>query len=98
MALTGAKLHEVMAKLAEFETMSIGDLHSAGSSHDVAVRLLTREAKRRLEEIERDDLDELYSFRIQARERVWCVKHENIMLVLWWDPNHEVYAVRQRRR
>ena len=40
--------------------------------------------------IRQDDVDELMSFRLDSRGRVWCIQTGNIMRVLWWDPNHEV--------
>ena len=57
---------------------------------------LSAEAKQRLRDIKLDDIDTLWSFRMSGAGRFWCLKHENIYSLLWWDPNHEVYPVSKR--
>ena len=59
-------------------------------SHLIRLDRLIPKARKRLREIKEDDLDELMSFRISSKERVWCIQSENIMRILWWDPRHEV--------
>ena len=85
-----ASYKRVLEKLHEFETMTERDIGLAGC-HAVDVSGCCDQAKSRLQEIELDDLDQLYSFRITGAERVWCRTLGNLMLVLWWDPEHRVY-------
>lgn len=80
-------------RLRAFEGKSVSDLRKAQSFHGVPCTNISRKAKTRLEEINQDDLDIIYSFHIMSRCRLWCMKHENILSVLWWDRNHEVYLV-----
>jgi len=87
--LPNEKYREVLEKLHEFETMDWQNIRQAGN-HSVECGNCSKSARDRLAEIERDDLDELMSFRITGRRRVWCVLEGSLARVLWWDPNHEV--------
>ena len=78
-----------MEKLHEFETKNWAEIRRTGS-HPVPIKNLAKVARDRLATIRQDDLDELMSFRVTGKERVWCVKARNIMRVLWWDPDHTV--------
>ena len=87
--LDGTRLKDVLLRLLEFESKAWNDILQTGS-HKVEKARLSPAAKRRLSEIEQDDVDELMSYRVTGRIRVWCIPHANIMRLLWWDPNHEV--------
>ena len=78
-------------RLRAFEKMSIAEFKQAGSFHKVPTLNLSKLAKSRLQGIGLDDVDVLYSFRITGACRLWCMKHENLLSVLWWDEKHEVY-------
>lgn len=78
-----------MEQLHEFETMNLETIRRQGS-HLVEVARLARRAIARLAEIKQDDIDYLMSFRVTAKNRVWCIPDRNIMRILWWDPNHTV--------
>ena len=80
---------KVMEKLHQFETMQETERRAQGS-HPVPINNISKSARDRLFETERDDAEELMSFRVSGRERVWCLIDRNIMVVLWWDPRHEV--------
>jgi hypothetical protein len=82
-----AKFREVMEKLHEFEGKNWADIINTGS-HPVGVNDICKDARDRLTDIKRDDLDELISFRLTGPNRVWCVQAGNIMRALWWDPDH----------
>lgn len=89
--LEGASdLNNVLARMSEFEKMNWNEIISA-KCHPIECNRLEKEARDRLVEISQDDLDELMSFRITGENRVWCIKHDHIMRVLWWDPDHKVY-------
>ncbi len=98
-----ARYKEVLEKLHEFEMKTWAAIKGAGS-HPIARESLCKDARDRLASIKQDDLDELMSFRVTGTNRVWCIQHENIMRVLWWDPEHAVYPVekdkadREKRR
>jgi hypothetical protein len=85
----GEPFAEVVARLHEFERMNWDEIIKTGS-HPISVSDCEKSAKDRLAEIQQDDLDELMSFRISGKKRVWCIKDHNIMRILWWDPEHSV--------
>lgn len=79
----------VIEKLAEFETMSVSQLSEHGC-HFVDITALSKRAQQRLMKLKLDDLDALYSLRLTARSRVFCVHRPQYMRVLWYDPEHQV--------
>lgn len=80
-------------RLRAFEAKSVAELKAAQCFHGVPCANISKKAKERLKEIDKDDLDIVYGFHIMGKCRLWCMKHENILSVLWWDRNHEVYPV-----
>jgi hypothetical protein len=80
---------EIMEKLHNFETMHETEIRAQGS-HPVEISLFAKTARDRLGDIQLDDIDEMMSFRITGAGRVWCRMDRNMMLILWWDPQHEV--------
>lgn len=89
-SLEPAEKHkEVIERFHEFETKNPGEIRQTGS-HSIQLSELIPEALQRLREIKQDDVDELMSFRINGRNRVWCIQDQSVMKVLWWDPDHEV--------
>jgi hypothetical protein len=67
--------------LANFETMTwgeifkaVGDKKSGNKHHNVAVQGCSKEAQKRLQELNADDLDEIFSLRLTNKHRLWGVK------------------------
>lgn len=85
----GASVAHVLKRLVGFETMSESGLRQGGS-HTIDKGDLSKEAQARLEAIELDDIDQLWSFRITGSARVWCRVESGVMHLLWWDPYHQV--------
>ena len=80
-------------RLRAFENMNVAQFRAAQSFHGVPTTNISRKAKERLEEIRLDDIDIIWGFRIMGTCRLWCMRHENLLSVLWWDRKHEVYPV-----
>lgn len=59
-------------------------------SHLIDVPQLISDAQKRLHEIAQDDVDQLYSLRLSGIKRVWGIKENNILWMLWWDPFHSI--------
>ena len=76
--------------------MDASQLKEAASNHSTPLSKMSPEAKKRLRELQLDDQDKLWSFRITQQRRFWCIKHENIYALLWWDPLHKVYPTKQK--
>jgi hypothetical protein len=87
---------EIMEKLHQFETMEEQVIRRQGS-HPVELESLCKEARDRLTELRLDDLDELMSFRIDGRGRVWCRMVQGMMVILWHDPGHDVCPSLKKR-
>jgi hypothetical protein len=90
--MTAEQSGNVFRRLGSFETMPWMAIQQAGLGHPIPQDSdgLSGEAPRRLAEISREQYD-LYSLRIFGAGRVWGIKVENVLYVLWWDPNHIIY-------
>ncbi len=90
--LSPAKLLEIRGKLAELEANTWHEIlvDAKHRNHTVLVYRLSPQAKNRLRKIKQDDLDELTSLRLSGRERVWGIRENGILHLLWWDPEHRV--------
>lgn len=84
-----SQIQEVFQKLFESQKLTWHDLRNNGS-HAVNRIDLCADAQKRLTQIQKDDLDQLFSLRLTGRKRIWGIKEGNIFWLLWWDPNHEV--------
>jgi len=73
---------------------SVANYQEPGRASDVHEGSCTK----RLVELSRDDLERLFSFHLGGKERVWCADYrgEGVMFILWWDPDHTVYAVKKK--
>ncbi len=89
-ALGEDKTKEIIRKLKDFDSMTWGDFKGK-RRHSIPVNTISREAKKRLEDIQRDDIDVLFSVGISGKERIWGVREGDVFSILWWDPEHEVY-------
>lgn len=80
---------DVIPKLQNFETMKWAEIEG-GSSHFVDTDQLCDEAKTRLQEINKDYLDRLFSLRLTGTQRIWGYRELATFKILWWDPEHQV--------
>lgn len=83
------EIQEVLAKIFTLQKLSWQELR-AQHSHLVDVKNIISKAQNRLREIEKDDIDQLFSLRINAKNRLWGIKEGNIFWLLWWDAQHEI--------
>jgi hypothetical protein len=81
--------------LASFETMTWAEIESAAggrrhgtNSHPLARDKFSRDARRRLDEI-RIFSDAFFSLRLNATVRVYGVREDNCLRIIWIDPFHE---------
>ena len=51
------------------------------------------DAQRRLKEINQDDVDQLFHFRLTSGVRCWGIVDRHTFKMLWWDPKHDVYPI-----
>ncbi|MDL2224641.1 hypothetical protein LJC20_00310 [Eubacteriales bacterium OttesenSCG-928-M02] len=91
----GALLSDIIAHLKSFEGMRICDIFQTGS-HRIPVSRISKEAQERLIHRSLEAIDSLYSFRITGEKRVWSILIENVVFILWIDPEHEVCPVNKK--
>ncbi len=83
------QIQEVFQKILESQKLTWQDLRNNGS-HFVDIRDLCSQAQKRLVQLQKEDLDQLFSLRLTGRKRIWGIKEGNIFWLLWWDPEHQV--------
>ena len=90
--ISGEKLREIGKKPGDFESLTWQEIRirDKDKNHAIPVADLTIEAQDRLAEIGQDDVDEIFSLRLSAKERIFGILDESVMRVLWWGPDHRV--------
>jgi hypothetical protein len=86
------KLAEIRTKLAGLENSTWNDILVASKkqNHFIAVADLEPEAQRRLRDLRMDDIDQVLSLRLSGEERVFGIRYDVAISLLWWDPKHQV--------
>lgn len=85
----GDKLDQIRKRLVSFETMS-WDRIIGPENHFIRRNDLSEEARKRLEDLKQEDVDEVFSLRITGKERIFGILENGILRILWWDPEHQV--------
>lgn len=82
----------ILPKLKSFETMSWENINNTekNNSHNVSLDKITSGARRRLKEIKIEDIDELYSLRLDGKSRIWGIRKGSVLKIIWWDPHHQI--------
>lgn len=80
---------DILSKMKHYETMTWAQV-KGDRDHSIEVVRLCRKAKERLQEIEKDDIDEVFSIHLDGIKRVIGLRDQNVFKLLWWDPNHGV--------
>lgn len=57
------------------------------------IEQICEEAQLRLIDLERDDVDCVFRFRLAGKKRLYGVQQMPWFYVLWWDPEHNIYPV-----
>jgi hypothetical protein len=84
-------LLHIREKLAHFESMTWNEILVVGKrrNHSIDIGAITAEARQRLEAIGLG-LDEVVSLRLSGAERVFGYLDNGVLVLLWWDPDHQV--------
>ena len=90
--ITAEKLIEIKDKIRNFESMTWADIlvSAKKNNHSIPIDDLCKTAKERIKDLQLDDIDQLVSLRLSGTERIWGVLQDGVMLLLWWDPDHQV--------
>lgn len=80
----------IVEKLHSFDSMTWSEIEGE-DHHFLSPDKLSKDAQRRLSEIKLDDeIDQLFSFHLQGKPRVICIRHNNVARLLWYDADHGV--------
>ena len=87
----------IYPKLRHFESTNWNDLirethdkFGKTKHHSVDVSSLIPAAKKRLRELNLDDIEELFSLRIDNLIRIWGIRKFSYLQILWFDLEHEI--------
>ena len=85
-------LDDIRGKLAGFESMTLNEIFIVArkQNHPVPVRGLDQRAQKRLQELKLFDVEEVYCLHLSDKERIWGIRDLNVLVLLWWDPEHRV--------
>ncbi len=95
-------LDRILAFLQEMERLSwkeiraqlTGNLRRRGAKHKyIPVDHLCADAQNRFRDLELDEFDQVFRFRLSGPERLWGVMSDEIPRVfypIWWDPHHRI--------
>lgn len=61
------------------------------NSHNIPVQKLKKGAQERLYAIRKDDVDEIFSLRLEGEDRIYGFLKEGVLDIIWYDPKHEIY-------
>jgi hypothetical protein len=45
----------------------------------------------RLQEMQKDDVDNIYEFHLDGLTRFWGLRRGYVCHLVWWDPNHQLW-------
>lgn len=90
------KAREIHTKLCGHETMTLAEFFTKPGTNKIPTERICKEARERLMDLNRDDIDELFELRLGATERVWGTMTGSVFNLLWWDPEHTVYPVKKK--
>lgn len=103
-AFKGQDFAKLAVFLKEMEVLTWRDIRSQNYNtsstghkkhHSMDVSVLCTEAKKRLAELELDDIDQIFRFRLGGKLRLWgvIVPDTAVFCPIWWDNEHEVYPL-----
>lgn len=82
---------EIFPKLRNYESMTWAQIEQDRKrNHAVEVSKLIPEARKRLQDLKLDDVDELFRFRLSGEMRVWGIRDRAYFKILWWDEHHQI--------
>ncbi len=91
-------LSDVLPKLKNRESMTwteiLQETHGKtgkSKNHAVSIAKIIKEANERLTQLKLEDIDELFSLRLQGKHRVWGIREGRILKIIWLDEDHTVY-------
>lgn len=86
------QLESIMNRLRNLETMTWSEILIVGKkqNHHVSRTSICRLAQQRLVDLNQDDVDEVVSLRVTGEARIWGIRENEVLKLLWWDPEHQI--------
>lgn len=86
-----ATIQYIRQRLALFETMTWSEIlvQAKKQNHSIKVTALCTEAQQRLMDLQLL-VEDVVSLRLSGRERVYGYLENGVLVVLWWDPLHQI--------
>lgn len=85
--------------LAKFEGMTIGELFNnsghPGKTYGSPHAIPNLAARRRLLKHYEDE-DAIHRLQCDGKHRIFGFRRGNVFLVLWWDPNHDIWPSKKK--
>lgn len=89
----------VMDTLRSYESMTWNEVLQDGQyNHFVDKKDLEQFAQDRLTDLQMDDFDSIFRFRINGAQRLWGIKEIDIFYPIWWDPHHKICPSRNYKK
>lgn len=90
----GIPFEDVAHRLKSYSTRTWGQIEqNTKRDHPISINKIISKAQTRLRTLNLDDYEQLWSFHLEARWRVWGIREGRFFRVLWWDPEHLIYPV-----
>ena len=87
---------KLLSKLVSYEGMTwavieqaIGGKAKGNNNHFVDVERCQKRAQDRLKQIGLEDIDRIYSLRLEGKLRLYGLREGAILILLWHDPHHD---------
>ena len=94
--------NQILPKLQKLETNTWQEILNASGSkkkgrgnnnHNVKVEKIIPKAQKRLKEIRKNDIDEIFSLRLGSQKRIWGIRDGRVLKLIWYDPIHEIHEL-----
>lgn len=104
-AFSNAFMDKIYPKLREFERITWEEIKKqthrkkdkmVSNNHDVYIKNMSDKAKDRLNILKYNDVDAMFSLRLEGTVRIYGIRDYNALNIVWIDYNHEVYPVGQQ--
>ena len=88
----------ILGKLTSFESMTWGAIenkigkYGTPLNHYMPAANICRKAQKRLVDINQDDCDTLYSLHLKGTWRIWGIRDNEILRLLYYDTRKSCYS------
>jgi len=81
---------------ADIFAQQTGTKERHNKHHEMEISEIITEAINRWEEIELDQYDTIFRFRLSGKKRLWGYRITHTFKLVWWDPTHQIYPTKKK--